>query len=245
MCTTCRLLGPIRVLPTLREELEEPQDSLMRDTPMDAPSPPLLDTVAPPSPLPQFPLPHPPSSGRGAGSEAQGFDTEEFLTQRAPMRPSQVVTEQTMVVHSWLQAERDRQGSMCKRRRLGGGVAEVPPPDEVSLLSGTSRLTRSDAAKAFYQALGVALWLELLLCTTAVPVSNSTEPWANEPRACVEHALPIGIMCRTAMIASPDVPCVRSILARTRSCIDHMHKRSPRPYATTCANALSLDTNAP
>lgn len=154
------LLGPIRVLPTLREDGEDAMmyDVPMHDGPFGAPSPPPL-ALPLPSP-PQLPLLDAPGSSGGgapdAAPEVLGFGSEAFLTQRVPLRPSQVVTEQTTAVHAWLQEERARQHG--KRRRLGGGGAEAKEADwgEVSLLAGAAALSRSDAAKAFYQALGAA-----------------------------------------------------------------------------------------
>lgn len=146
--SACRLLGPIRMLPTLHEGGEESHDTLSHGAP-PLPTPPPLPLPSPPH-LPPFDAP---SSGPG---EPQGFCSEDFLTQRVPLRPSQVVTEQTAAVHAWLREECARQHG--KRRRLGSGAAaasETPPDREaVSLLDGTAAMSRGDAAKAFYQALG-------------------------------------------------------------------------------------------
>eukprot|EP00892_Ulva_mutabilis_P011252 jgi/Ulvmu1/849/UM010_0223.1 len=166
------LLGPIRLLPTLREGAEELQDSFMHDAPLGAPSPPPLDGVlvlpSPPD-LPNAPDSAPPS--RGPSSEPQGFGTEEFLTQRAPMRPSQVMTEQTTAVHAWLQEEQERQAS--KRRRLVGNGAQHAQhaQRDVSLHTGTAGLSRADAAKAFYQV--------LVLQSCRLVEMRQAEPWGD------------------------------------------------------------------
>lgn len=159
----------------------------MHDAQLGAPSPPPLPLMpSPPAPPPLHP---PPSSS----PSFHGFGTEDFLTQRVPLRPSQVITEQTTAVHAWLQEECARQNA--KRRRVsgrgaglranaradwagatdgyeedmaadGGGSRESEglEGNTVSLLAGTASMSRSDAAKAFYQALGAQCMLCMISC---------------------------------------------------------------------------------